>query len=293
MRNSYQSRPIIRFDDTEYQTIGDWVDALKTAYFEQKGTTPSKRKTWKNEYENIFKNLPASKPLSIPILKKLIVKYQPEQRQRKRACIACQKLADFAGLSIDFSPLKGDYQFMQRVDPRSVPSDEAIAAVWRTIPDPGWQWTYGMMATFGLRPHECFLLDLDTWFEDPDDLSLQILDGKTGDRLTFAYYPEWVKTFGLKTATPPVATCDLKDHSRIGDWMRLWFHRHELPFNLYSLRHAYARRACDFGLEISIRAEMMGHSVEVHRRVYRAWVNKTTFERAYQRSLLVGGKAPG
>ncbi|MCT7970280.1 site-specific integrase [Laspinema sp. D1] len=288
MRNSYQSRPIIRFDDLEYQTVSQWVQAFQSAYFEQRGTTPSKRKTWKSEYENVFKNLPQDKPLSIAILKALIVGYQPEQRQRKRACIACQKLADFAGLSVDFGPFKGDYQFMQRIDPRNIPSDDEIAQAWKNIPSPEWRWVYGAMAAFGLRPHECFLLDLDTWYSSPDDLSLQVLAGKTGDRLTFPYFPEWVETFHLKTTNPPVPTCDIQDHARLGDWARRWFHRHDLPFNLYALRHAYARRACDFGLEISIRAEMMGHSPEIHRRVYRAWINKATFERAYLSTLSKG-----
>lgn len=288
MRKTYQTKPILNFENQEYKTIGEWVEAFKGAYFEQKGKTPTKLKTWVNEYEKIFKLLPLTAPLSIPALKRVITSYEASQRQRKRACIACQKLADFAGIDVDFSGLKGDYQFMQRIDPRNIPDDDVIAATWKAIPSPEWQWVYGMMAAYGLRPHECFLLDLDTWFSEPDDLSLQVLAGKTGDRLVFPYYPAWVEDFNLKTQHPPVPTCDLRDHSRLGDWARLWFHRHELPFNLYSLRHAYARRACDFGLEISIRAEMMGHSVEVHRRVYRAWVNRATFERAYLSSLKQG-----
>lgn len=292
MRQKYQRQPIVNLESQQHSTIGEWVEALRIAYFEQKGSSPAKVRTWVNEYEKIFKLLPLSSPLSIPALKQIIVRFDPSQRQRKRACIACQKLADFAGLAVDFSPLKGDYQFMQRIDPRNIPDDDAIASTWKTIPSPEWQWVYGMMAAYGLRPHECFLLDLDSWYSSADDLSLQVLEGKTGDRLVFPYFPEWVQSFNLKTQHPPVPTCDLKDHARLGDWMRLWFHRHALPFNLYALRHAYARRACDFGLEISIRAEMMGHSPDIHRRVYRAWVNRSTFERAYQRSLLVGDSIP-
>jgi integrase len=56
-----------------------------------------------------------------------------------------------------------------------------------------------------------------------------------------------------------------------------------LPFGLYTLRHAYAIRLLNFGISSVIGARLMGHSVEIHNRTYRRWLNKQHMSELRQR----------
>lgn len=42
------------------------------------------------------------------------------------------------------------------------------------------------------------------------------------------------------------------------------------PFTLYKLRHAWARRAYDFGISDDDASIMMGHSPDIHRGTYKS-----------------------
>jgi len=61
-----------------------------------------------------------------------------------------------------------------------------IAEIRESIPNPAWQWAYGMMACYGLRNHELFYLDCDR-------LPLLVVkDGsKTGYHRVHPFFPEW------------------------------------------------------------------------------------------------------
>ena len=71
----------------------------------------------------------------------------------------CTALAKFAGFQTDFSALVGSYS-PKRVAPRLLPSDEAIAVARLSITNEAWQWVFGVVACYGLRPHEAFHLNL-------------------------------------------------------------------------------------------------------------------------------------
>lgn len=70
-------------------------------------------------------------------------------------------LAKFADVDFDPKPYRGNY-LPAKVQPRSLPDDKTIATYRAKLAhNPGWQWVYGMMATYGLRNHECFKLALE------------------------------------------------------------------------------------------------------------------------------------
>ncbi|MBD2109270.1 hypothetical protein [Nodosilinea sp. FACHB-13] len=62
--------------------------------------------------------------------------------------IAFEQVASFAGLAVNFSGVKGHLSL------DNVPSDGEIETIWAAIANPGWKWVYGLMATYGLCPHE-------------------------------------------------------------------------------------------------------------------------------------------
>jgi len=80
---------------------------------------------------------------------------------------------------LDTKCYKGNYSTSQ-VEPRDLPEDDRIEQRYLSIPNPAWQWVYGMIACYGLRNHEIFHLDLDSLKTAPG--ILEVLDGKTGAR---------------------------------------------------------------------------------------------------------------
>jgi hypothetical protein len=96
--------------------------------------------------------LPQDEPITEATLLAIVLTTKSDTRIRELTCQRLQKLADFAGIQIDLKPYEGIYD-QRSVKPRNVPNDDLIVE-WRDkIPNASWQWLYGMLATFGVRPH--------------------------------------------------------------------------------------------------------------------------------------------
>lgn len=61
-------------------------------------------------------------------------------------------------------------------------------------------------------------------------------------------------------------------NSNKGNRVSAWFKDRGVPFPPYNLRHAYAVRQIMYGLDLSIAARMMGHSVKEHTDTYHRWI---------------------
>lgn len=149
-----------------------------------------------------------------------------------------------------------------------VPSDEDII---------GWvegsknaHWYFGMMATYGLRPHEiegATLIDRD-YCQVPDNT-------KTGFRTVVPLPRDWVERFQLRhPVLRPLR--EGSSHSRkdaVSKWLSL--QAKDLPWRPYALRHAYAGRLWREGgnrLDVFTASRLMGHSPLQHARTYRAHI---------------------
>lgn len=259
-------------NDKELVFASEWVEKFKEEYFNRRTKSPKTETTWDKDYMAVFKRLPDDCEMSAAVLRELVLTTEPDTRGRKRYCIALGALAKFA--AIDFSPssLAGNYS-PRKVVPRDLPTDEEIAMWHSKIKHKAWQWAYGMLATYGLRPHELFHLNFD------DMPILTVLDGKTGSRRIWACYPEWVDELGLAEVNLPLATS--KNNSGLGERVSQYFRRSGLPFTPYCLRHCWAIRTLEFGLDISLAAQQMGHSVQVHSQTYHRWISDRHHQRAY------------
>lgn len=256
------------------QTVGDWVARFEEDYFTRRQRTPKTETTWRDDYLKALGKLPPDAVLTVALLRETIEATKPDTRTRKRFCDVLGRLAKFAGLEADFRPLRGHYS-ITTTEVREVPSDKLIAEWFERIPNPAWQWAYGMMAAYGLRNHELFYLDTS---QMP---VLLVLDGsKTDFHRVWPLYPEWVKQWGLvATNLPP---CNGPNNSALGSRVTHAFKRYEVPFNPYDLRHAWAVRSLEFGMPVELAAQQMGHSVEVHCRTYHRWISQEVHDRAYQ-----------
>lgn len=177
------------------QTVAEWATKFKEDYFTRRSCTPKSQTTWRTEYQTVFNALPPDEELSNGLLLKTITATEPDSRSRQRFCMVTGQLAKFAGLDFNSSPFAGSYS-PRRVSPRELPTDKEIAQ-WRArIPvDHGWQYAFGLMATYGLRNHELFNLDLDS-LTKPHGI-LTVLDGKTGARRVWPCFPEWYDKWHL------------------------------------------------------------------------------------------------
>ncbi|MEM9005493.1 MAG: integrase, partial [Cyanobacteria bacterium P01_F01_bin.86] len=174
------------------ETVQEWVDKL-CDQFEGADVT------WKTDYQQPFNKLPAEAPLTTGLLLQTlesIKRERPNSRAQLRAYNAYRQLATLAGLPEDIlNGLKGNYS-ANEVDPRDLPSDEHIAE-WRSqIKDDGWRWLYGMLAAYGLRPHEAYKVDL------ADFPTVRVPpDTKTGVRFVWPLFPEWADQWKLADRT--------------------------------------------------------------------------------------------
>jgi integrase len=263
----------------ETMSLGEWVKQFEADYWLRRKRTQQSEETWKSDYQKVFSRLPLDQPLAMPVLLELVATVEPDSRSRKRFCMVLGKLAEFAKLSNveAIKDLSGDYS-AGKVQPRSLPSDEAISQ-WRLkIPDPGWQWIYGMVAVYGLRPHEAFHLDLANFPE------IQVAErSKTGDRIVYPLYPEWAESWNLiNRHLPGLHDIDSYSNVKLGAKAAGYFYDRKLPFPLYNLRHCFARRCFEFGFTAEMGAKLMGHSVAVHCQTYKAWIDQDVYRRLYE-----------
>lgn len=118
---------------------------------------------------------------------------------------------------------------------RSLVSDEAIVAWIDSLGDrPQWQWVFGMLATYGLRPHEAFHLEGPP---DEDALVTVLPDTKTGFHVSHPAPEEWIDRWTLRQMRLPAIRSD-RANNLVGQAVSTQCSR----LAPYDLRHCWARR---------------------------------------------------
>jgi integrase len=258
------------------KAIALWIEEFEAHYFSCRARCPKTETTWKGDYLKVFKVLPQHSALTPDLLVNAVINTLPDTRTRKRYCIALGALAKFAGLAVELKPFSGAYS-AKHAKARDLPDNRLIAAWYNRIPDARWQWAYGMLATYGLRPHELFHLDCDRLRSTG---RAAVKDGKTGARLVFPYFPEWLDSWDLRAVRMPQVSG--RCNTDLGSRVTHAFTRFSVPFPAYALRHAWAIRTLEFGVELSLAAQQMGHSVSVHSDLYHRWISEHQQEKAFE-----------
>lgn len=261
-------------------------------------------KTWYSHYLRHLKKLPLDVPLSEQALEAALEKTKPNTSSRFFLVWQLKKFCDFCGLDA----LKTIYAYATpKPHPtiRKIPNDEEIIQGYSLIGMPlsaftkrdnitlpkQWQWSYGMLATYGLRPHELFAVDLEA-FIDPKNtfhlvnLNPQLTEGtKTGERSCGIppLYPHWVDLFNLKQINLPYNVGKLSNKTAK---LYIKFKTSNLGFRPYDLRHAYAIRGHRLRVPIKTMADYMGHTVQEHTKTYQRWMNEDTNLAIYQEVVI-------
>lgn len=263
----------------------DLIEAFRLDWLDRGAVTA---RTWTNDYLRIYQRLPQDQPLTAEALHDALRTTEPNTRQRVRACTVLNALARFAKIDYNASRYRGRYNYFNPQTRRILPSDDEIVTVYSRIEDSHWAWVFAMMATYGLRNHEVFLLDLDSIRRGEEIIT--VLKGKTGMREVFPFPPEW--WYEMKCYKPLIPDVDLtRDHSALGRSVTKYFRqprtckREPLPFKPYDLRHRFAIRTLEYGLEPTLAAQQMGHSLSVHNGIYKKWISRDVHQRAYEQIL--------
>jgi integrase len=160
------------------------------------------------------------------------------------------------------------------VDPAELPGDEEIIAIWETMGV--WKWVYGMMATYGLRPHETFKVDLRK--ENSQLIATVKNDTKTGSRIVLPLHNSWTDLFSLETIVYPNIILDGRDNRRLSERISLRFREKRVPHSPKALRHAYSCRGARLGIGPDVMARLMGHSISVHCSTYQNAISLAQYQ---------------
>lgn len=272
------------------QTVGDWVARFKV-YWLQLGKCSEE--TWARHWAMAFKLLPQDAALTAEVLMVEIFKIDAGTHKRKRVVSYFQRLATFAGVEVNLRPYGQGYEVGRSEKERNPPTDEEVIRCRSLVKDGDHRWVYGMIATFGIRPHEVFFLE-----KTDNPLVWRVTAGKTGPRQISALFPEWVDQWGLMAGAAPMVPDHRRTDGKINFWTygRLvngWLRRYGLPFSPYDLRHAYALRTMRFPkISTPMAAKLMGHKLSVHNRTYHRWLSAGAATEMYLEGIVGGPSAP-
>lgn len=268
------------------QTIKEAIAAYTAHHWEINPDTPTKRDSWERNRAYYLSRLPGDKALSPENLRAAIVALsQPGTYSRSYFCQTCTALAKFAGIQTDFSELRKGARHAP-ILPSDLPTDSRIVEIWEGLKSPAWQWIYGMLAAYGLRPSEIFQIDLATLVSGEP---LRINGGKTGERLIYPCPAGWIDRFNLRERIFPDFHSTGLPGRVMGNKITQGFANRKLPHTAYKLRHAYAVRTALYGVPTPIAAKWMGHSEVVHSRTYHQAIGQIQHEAIYAQMKRIEG----
>ncbi|MEO0434255.1 MAG: hypothetical protein AAF151_21435 [Cyanobacteria bacterium J06656_5] len=280
--------------NTPKRTVGDWVGKFEKDYLSKNKITD---RSWEGGWLAYFRKLPEGKPLSEKLLIKTVLSTEPDSAQRKIITSRFQSLADFAGLEIDLSRYKGSYgrSSAKKID---LPTDVELEKWFGNsglITSDVWRRLAGVIAAYGLRPHEVFFSKLTR--NENGTLVCNVTKGKTGPRIIDPFYPEWPDRWNL--AGGPLHDLSPEEAEKIyqGNGLGAYVYRklclkYKFPYRPYSVRHAYAVRAHNiFNLPANVGAMLMGHGPDVHLSNYQKYMTRAVADEAIARAVSSADRA--
>ncbi len=283
------------------QTIADLLKDFESEYFLTRKKNRQSLDTFHNHVGNIKRFLPLEQALSDNAIIEAIQKTDAGSGARQALVSALSVFCNTFKYKFVFKGYKNGYIPKKRKLPTDQQIEQEInklVAVRSTFQSDAWQWVYGMLATYGLRPHEIFAVNVEKFIDPFNTLHALTLDElltdgvKTGERVIFPLHPEWVELFKLKNVRMPELV-KVSKNSRFLNKSRhisLIFKRKNISFCPYDLRHRYAVRGYELGIPIKEMADNMGHSVEMHTKTYQKYMTIDSRRIVYQNAIVNANK---
>lgn len=253
-----------------------WREAINRLYRAKVVLGRTGESTWQVNYLGRLRQIPASSPCTTGSMAKALERYDRASCSYKELYYLLRHVARLVAVPFPEVP-QPTYREAQLV---AVPTDDEVVA-WVEAAGMPAAWYWGMMATFGLRPHEiegAQLVDRDY---------CQVAEGtKTGFRTVVPLPRDWVERFGLRERRLRPGQDQRPD--AVSKWLHKELRKQGLPWRPYALRHAYAARLWRQGgsrLDIYTASRLMGHSPQQHSKTYRAHIQPHHIAEAAERAL--------
>lgn len=256
-----------------------WREAINRLYRARVVLGRTSESTWEINYLGRLRQIPPTSQCTTESMTKALTKYERSTCSYKELFYLLRHISRLVGVPFPEVP----QPTYREAAPVAVPTDEQIIN-WVESAGPS-SWYFGMMAVYGLRPHEiegARLVDRDY---------CQVQDGtKTGFRTVIPLPREWVERFDLrhKRLRPILQGAAHARADMVAKWLSKEVKRLGLPWKPYSLRHAYAGRLWREGgsrLDIYTASRLMGHSPGQHAKTYRAHVQPHLIAEAAERAV--------
>ena len=251
-----------------------WRHAIDLLYRKKVINGRTSQSTWDVRVMGYLRQLDPSEQVTTQSVQRFVTRYTREQASYKQAFYIFKDLAKLADVPFPElgTPLYGKSELME------VPTDAEIVEWVLTAGQP-YQWAFGTIATFGLRPSELAGCEFD------GDRLLVPENTKTGARIVVPLYKEWVKKFDLRNVQElPKSERYEPRPDEIAQYLHKRKTKMGIKFKTYSLRHAYCGRLWRTGgskLDVYLAARLLGHSVAEHTKTYRRFISPHTIaERA-------------
>ena len=173
-------------------------------------------------------------------------------------------------------------QKIKAVKPKSIKSNK----IYKLI--------YGLIAVYGLRPREIMNQPDLSWFVSSENKNSTFKvheSNKTGYREVFPFVSEWIELFDIKNPENMNLLKDYVDRevtpSALAGMvtnLSKFFSNIGLQFTPYDLRHACAIRAHLQGVPIKAASDNLGHSVDIHTKVYQRWFGLENRRKVFQQT---------
>jgi hypothetical protein len=249
---------------------------LEQQFWQDRPRTSAAERTWER-IRCELQRLPQEATLSLELLVAVAGTTPAGSRTRLEACKVFKRLAKVAGLEglEQLDALRGSYEPAER----QLPSDEQLIALVEAHRDERWGWATAALVTYGCRPAEVFSL------QPQADGTARVLSVKRKAKL-----PSWRTALALPKVqveawqllevdrlwTVPTPSDYDSDQARrlVQQWGK-WLSHRSPGLQLYAIRHAWAVRTIRVGLNASLAAKCMGHSLAVHHSTYHRWLDES------------------
>jgi integrase len=255
-----------------------WREAINRLYRKKVVLGRTGESTWQVNYLGRLRQIPPTSPCTTDSMAKALQRYDRASCSYKELYYLLKHVAALVAAPFPEVPLP-TYRDAALV---AVPTDEEVIAWVEAATDPS-AWYWGMMATYGLRPHEIegsTLVDRDY---------CQVAEAtKTGFRTVVPLHREWVERFRLHDRRLRPGVDQRPDV--VSRWLHKELRKLGLSWRPYALRHAYAARLWRQGgsrLDIYTASRLMGHSPQQHSKTYRAHIQPHHIAEAAE--LALGG----
>lgn len=230
-------------------------------------------RTWQAHWAPALHKLPRSGEITPVVLLQVIQALPPASAARRDQGHVLARIAGSLGWSADELRQAARGYSAKRLQPRNIPEDEQIEAIHDRLGPIHWRWAWGMLAAFGLRPHELVSLQ---WLEGS---WIEVADAtKTGSRRVTACPSRWIERFSLRGSVRPNYRKEL-----LASALNRYLRETGIRCPAYNLRHAYALRLMQQGVPPEYGARLMGHSLQMHEQTYKRWLDAQRITKAMER----------